>query len=78
MSFLVYVLYRICHFHLRKKINFSKKEVFQKNGCPTLFTDECFKDFLGRLHIIKPTLATKEKNLLRLVLPYLGPISEQK
>ena len=35
------------------------------------------RSFLGRLHIIKPTLATVEKKSLYLVLPYLGPISLQ-
>ena len=33
--------------------------------------------FLDRLHIIKPTSRTVEKKSLRLVLPYLGPISLQ-
>ena len=37
----------------------------------------CFKKFLDRLHLIKPTLARVEKKPLHLVLPYLGPISLQ-
>ena len=36
-----------------------------------------FFKFLNRLHIIKPTSATVENKALRLVLPYLGPISLQ-
>ena len=53
------------------------KETFQRNGYLKLFLDKCFKKFLDRLHIIKPTLATVEKKALRLVLPYLAPISLQ-
>ena len=53
------------------------KETFQGNGYLKLFIDKCFKKFLDRLHIIKSTLATVEKKALRLVLPYLGPISLQ-
>ena len=53
------------------------KEIFQRNGYPKSFIDKCFKKFLDRLHIIKPTSATVEKKALRLVLPYLGPISLQ-
>ena len=53
------------------------KEIFQRNGYPKSFKDKCFKKFLDRLHIIKPTSATVEKKALRLVLPYLGPISLQ-
>ena len=34
-----------------------------------------FFKFLNRLHIIKPISATVENKALRLVLPYLGPIS---
>ena len=49
------------------------KEIFQRNGYPKSFTDKCFRKFLDRLHIIKPTLATKEKKPLYLVLLYLGP-----
>ena len=51
------------------------KEIFQRNGYSKSFIDKCFKKFLDRLHIIKPTSATVEKKALRLVLPYLGPIS---
>ena len=53
------------------------KKNFQKNGYTTSFIDKCFEKFLDRLHIIKPTLETVEKNPLRLVLPYLGAISLQ-
>ena len=53
------------------------KEIFQRNGYPKSFIDKCFKKFLDRLHIIKPTSATVEKKALRLVLPYLGLISLQ-
>ena len=37
--------------------------------------DKSLKRFLDRLHMTKPTLAIVEKKPLRLVLPYLGPIS---
>ena len=53
------------------------KEIFQRNGYPKSFIDKCFKKFLDRLHIVRPTSATVEKKALRLVLPYLGPISLQ-
>ena len=53
------------------------KEIFQRNGYPKSFKDKCFKKFLDRLHIIKPTSATMEKKTLHLVLPYLGSISLQ-
>ena len=53
------------------------KEIFQRNGYPKSFIDKCFKKFLDRLHIIKSTSATVGKKALRLVLPYLGPISLQ-
>ena len=38
---------------------------------------KCFEKFLDRLHIIKPISATMEKKALRLILPYLKPISLQ-
>ena len=50
------------------------KEIFQRNGYPKSFIEKCFKKFLDRLHIIKPTSATVEKKALHLVLPYLGLI----
>ena len=53
------------------------KEIFQRNGYPKSFIDKCFKKFLDRLHIVRPTSATVEKKASRLVLPYLGPISLQ-
>ena len=53
------------------------KEIFQRNCYPKSFIDKCFKKFLDRLHIIKPTLATVEKKRFHLVLPYFGPISLQ-
>ena len=53
------------------------KEIFQRNGYLKLFIDKCFKKFLDRLHIIKPTWAGVEKKALHLVLPYLEPISLQ-
>ena len=53
------------------------KEIFQRNGYPKSFVNKCFKKFLDRLHIIKPTSATMEKKTLHLVLPYLGSISLQ-
>ena len=53
------------------------KEIFQRNVFPKSFIDNCFTNFLDGLHIIKPTSATVEKKALRLVLPYLGPISLQ-
>ena len=37
--------------------------------------DKSLKKFLDRFHMTKPTLAIVEKKPLRLVLPYLGPIS---
>ena len=52
------------------------KEFFQGNGYSASFTDKCF-EFLDRLHVTKATLATVEKKPLRLVLPYLEPISLQ-
>ena len=39
--------------------------------------DMSFKKFLDRLDIVKPTLATVEKKSLRIVVPYLEPISLQ-
>ena len=53
------------------------KDIFQRNCYPKSFIDKCFKKFLDRLHIIKSTLATVEKKPLRLVLPYIGPLSLQ-
>ena len=53
------------------------EEIFERNGYPKPFINKCFKKFLDRLHIIKPTSATVEKKALHLVLPYLGPISLQ-
>ena len=50
------------------------KEIFQRNSYPKSFIEKCFKKFLDRSHIIKPT-STVEKRTLHLVLPYLGPIS---
>ena len=53
------------------------KEMFQRNGYPKSFIDECFKKFLDKLHITKPALETVEKKPLRLGFTYLGPISSQ-
>ena len=53
------------------------KENFRRNGYPKSFIDKCFKKFLDRLHITKPTSATVEKKAIRLVLPYLRLISLQ-
>ena len=50
------------------------KEISQRNGYPKSFIDKCSK-CLDRLHIIKPISATVKKKALRIVLPYLGPIS---
>ena len=51
------------------------KVIFQRNGYPKSLIDKCFKKFLDRLHMIKPTLATVEKMPLRLILPSLVSIS---
>ena len=53
------------------------KEILERNGYPKPFINKGFKTFLDRLHLIKPTSATVENKALRLVLPYLGPISLQ-
>ena len=53
------------------------KEILQRDGYPKLSIGKCFKKFLDRLQIIKPTSATVEKKAFCLVLPYLGPISLQ-
>ena len=53
------------------------KEISQKNSYSTSFIDKCFRKFLDRLHIIKPTLAAVKETPLCLVLPYLEPISLQ-
>ena len=53
------------------------KEVFQKNGYPTSFIDNCFKRFLDNLYIVRNKLTTVEKKPLILVLPFLGAISLQ-
>ena len=50
------------------------KEISKRNGYPKSFLDKCFKKFLNRLHIIKPTSSEVEKKALQLVLTYLGPI----
>ena len=53
------------------------REIFQKNGFSENFIDRCFKLFLNRIHILKEKVPTVEKNLLQLVLLYLGAISVQ-
>ena len=53
------------------------KEIFQGNGYPKSVMDKCFKKFLDRLRIIKPTSGRVGKKDLRLVLPCLGLISLQ-
>ena len=55
------------------------REIFQKsgNGNPENFIDRCFKLFLNRIHILNGKAPTVEKKPLRLVHPYLGPISLQ-
>ena len=53
------------------------KEIFLKNGYPSSYIDNCFKTFLDKLFINRPKLATAEKKVLTLVLPYLGDISLQ-
>ena len=51
------------------------KEIFQRNGYLKSFIEKYFKNFLDRLHIIKPTSAKVEKKAFHLVLPHLEPIS---
>ena len=53
------------------------RKIFQKNGYPENLIDRCFKLFLNRTHILYEKVPTVEKKLLRLVLPYLWPISLQ-
>ena len=75
---LVYKYFTLCSdwskFH-RELVTF--KEIFLRNGYPKSVIDKYFKKFFDRLHIIKFTSVTVEKKTLRLVLPYLGPISLQ-
>ena len=40
------------------------KEILQRNCYQTSFIDKFFKKFLGRLHIVKPTLAIMKKRPL--------------
>ena len=75
---LVYRFFTLCSDwtkFLREPVTFRK--IFRRNGYPTSFIGKCFKKFLGRLHVIKPTLAAVEKKPLRLVFPYLETISLQ-
>ena len=51
------------------------REIFQKNGYPENFIDRYFKLFLNRIPILKEKVPTVEKKPLRLVLPYVEPIS---
>ena len=53
------------------------QEIFHGNGYPQSLIDKYFKKILDRLNIIKPNLETVKKKPLRLVLPYLEPISLQ-
>ena len=59
---LVYRCFTLCSdwskFH---KELVTLKEIFQRNGYPKSFIGKCFKKFLDRLDIIKPTSATVEK-----------------
>ena len=75
---LVYRCFRISsnwtQFHT--KLTFLKG-IFQKNGYPENFIDNCFKKFLNNVHLVKENVPTVEKKRLLLVLPYLGIISLQ-
>ena len=55
---LVYRCFTLCsdwsEFH---KVLVTLKEIFQRNGYPKSFIDKCYKKFLDRLHIRKPTSA---------------------
>ena len=55
---LVYRCFTLCsdwsEFH---KVLVTLKEIFQRNGYPKSFIDKCYKKFLDRLHITKPTSA---------------------
>lgn len=53
------------------RINFLTN-IFCKNGYPESFIDKCFKMFLDNTHLANESVPTVEKNLLLLVLPYLG------
>ena len=73
---LVYRCFTLCsHWTKFHRELVTLKEILQRNVYPKSFIDKSIEKFLDRLHIIKPTLANVEKNPLRLVLPYLGPIS---
>ena len=53
------------------------REILQKSGYPENVIDICFNLFWNRIHIPIEKVPTVEKKSLRLVLPYLGTISQQ-
>ena len=53
------------------------KEISLKNDHLEHFINNCFKRFLNKIHVVKETDLTVEKNSIVLVLPYLGSISLQ-
>ena len=51
------------------------KEIFQKNEYPQFFIDKCIQKYLSKLVVPKRIVHTVHKKQIRLVLPFLGPLS---
>ena len=50
------------------------KGIFKKNECPQVFIDKCINN-LSKLFVPKRIIHTFDKKQVRLVLPFLGPLS---
>ena len=51
------------------------KEIFQKNEYPQFFIDKCIQKYLSKLVVPKRIVHTVHKKQIRLVLPFVGPLS---
>ena len=50
------------------------KGIFKKNECPQVFIDQCINN-LSKLFVPKRIIHTFDKKQVRLILPFLGPLS---
>ena len=78
LSTILFRYFSICSsyqlFHL-EVVKF--KEIFRKNGYPSSLIDTCLKNFLNKVFIKKVLVDTVPQRDYRIVLPYLGPLSNK-
>ena len=75
---LLYRCFRICSDWTKFHLELVKlMDVFNGNGYPENFINNCFKAFLDNKHRMQEKVINVPRKSLLLILPYLGPLSLQ-